>query len=110
MDAFKSSINLYFYDATISSYESELMLTAVLSCLFNSLNQMLRRNGGKIALLETMKEFFLAADETVDGGVTLESDHLSNHLYSSNMDAFNFLLLCDSFRETASIRVLAGSR
>uniref|UniRef100_A0A8V0ZND7 Coatomer subunit zeta n=1 Tax=Gallus gallus TaxID=9031 RepID=A0A8V0ZND7_CHICK len=38
---YKSSIDLYFY-VIGSSHENELMLTAVLNCLFDSLSQMLR--------------------------------------------------------------------
>uniref|UniRef100_A0A8C0T867 Coatomer subunit zeta n=1 Tax=Canis lupus familiaris TaxID=9615 RepID=A0A8C0T867_CANLF len=69
---YKSSIDLYFY-VIGSSYENELMLMAVLNCLFDSLSQMLRKNVEKRALLENM-ELFLAVDEIVDGGVILESD------------------------------------
>uniref|UniRef100_A0A2R9B043 Coatomer subunit zeta n=1 Tax=Pan paniscus TaxID=9597 RepID=A0A2R9B043_PANPA len=91
---YKSSIDLYFY-VIGSSYENELMLMAVLSCLFDSLSQMLRtgstqagglhesssrqawatqKNVEKRALLENMEGLFLAVDEIVDGGVILESD------------------------------------
>uniref|UniRef100_G1KG78 Coatomer subunit zeta n=1 Tax=Anolis carolinensis TaxID=28377 RepID=G1KG78_ANOCA len=70
---YKSSIDLYFY-VIGSSYENELMLMAVLNCLFDSLSQMLRKNVEKRALLENMEGLFLAADEIVDGGVILESD------------------------------------
>ncbi|KAF6118086.1 COPI coat complex subunit zeta 1 [Phyllostomus discolor] len=94
---YKSSIDLYFY-VIGSSYENELMLMAVLNCLFDSLSQMLssvrvlstlkmlswtsffmleRRKGKNVekrALLENMEGLFLAVDEIVDGGVILESD------------------------------------
>ncbi|KAM9265011.1 coatomer subunit zeta-1 [Morus bassanus] len=70
---YKSSIDLYFY-VIGSSHENELMLTAVLNCLFDSLSQMLRKNVEKRALLENMEGLFLAVDEIVDGGVVLESD------------------------------------
>ncbi|XP_061871542.1 coatomer subunit zeta-1 isoform X2 [Colius striatus] len=70
---YKSSIDLYFY-VIGSSYENELMLTAVLNCLFDSLSQMLRKNVEKRVLLENMEGLFLAMDEIVDGGVVLESD------------------------------------
>ncbi|NWS65230.1 COPZ1 protein, partial [Chunga burmeisteri] len=87
---YKSSIDLYFY-VIGSSHENELMLTAVLNCLFDSLSQMLRYDGSwggthgswggpprknveKRALLENMEGLFLAVDEIVDGGVVLESD------------------------------------
>ncbi|EMP30241.1 Coatomer subunit zeta-1 [Chelonia mydas] len=74
---YKSSIDLYFY-VIGSSYENELMLMAVLNCLFDSLSQMLRKNVEKRALLENMEGLFLAVDEIVDGErapvVILESD------------------------------------
>ncbi|XP_075757768.1 coatomer subunit zeta-1 [Pelodiscus sinensis] len=70
---YKSSIDLYFY-VIGSSYENELMLMAVLNCLFDSLSQMLRKNVEKRALLDNMEGLFLAVDEIVDGGVILESD------------------------------------
>nr|XP_059886975.1 coatomer subunit zeta-1-like [Delphinus delphis] len=70
---YKSSIDLYFY-VICSSCENELMLMAVLNCLFDSLSQTLRKNVEKRALLENMEGLFLAVDEIVDGGVILESD------------------------------------
>nr|XP_032648614.1 coatomer subunit zeta-1-like [Chelonoidis abingdonii] len=70
---YKSSIDLYFY-VVGSSYENELMLMAVLNCLFDSLSQILRKNVEKRVLLENMEGLFLAVDEIVDGGVILESD------------------------------------
>uniref|UniRef100_G1PTJ5 Coatomer subunit zeta n=1 Tax=Myotis lucifugus TaxID=59463 RepID=G1PTJ5_MYOLU len=72
---YKSSIDLYFY-VIGSSYENELMLMAVLNCLFDSLSQMLRTQEKcrEATLLENMEGLFLAVDEIVDGGVILESD------------------------------------
>ncbi|XP_064408465.1 coatomer subunit zeta-1 isoform X1 [Latimeria chalumnae] len=70
---YKSNIDLYFY-VIGSSHENELMLMAVLNCLFDSLSQMLRKNVEKRALMENMEGLFLAVDEIVDGGVILESD------------------------------------
>uniref|UniRef100_A0A7N4PS16 Coatomer subunit zeta n=1 Tax=Sarcophilus harrisii TaxID=9305 RepID=A0A7N4PS16_SARHA len=67
---YKGSIDLYFY-VIGSSYENELMLMAVLNCLFDSLSQMLRKNVEKRALLENMEGLFLAVDEIVDGGVKM---------------------------------------
>eukprot|EP00069_Balaena_mysticetus_P010431 bmy_20689T0 len=70
----KSSIDLYFYTIG-SSYENEMMLMAILNCLFfDSLSQMLRKNVEKRALLENMEGFFLVVDEIVDWGVILESN------------------------------------
>ncbi|CDQ59476.1 coatomer subunit zeta-1-like isoform X1 [Oncorhynchus nerka] len=70
---YKSNIDLFFY-VIGSSHENELMLMAVLNCLFDSLSQMLRKNVERRALLENMEGLFLAVDEIVDGGVILESD------------------------------------
>uniref|UniRef100_A0A4W3HC53 Coatomer subunit zeta n=1 Tax=Callorhinchus milii TaxID=7868 RepID=A0A4W3HC53_CALMI len=64
---YKSNIDLYFY-VIGSSHENELMLVAVLNCLFDSLSQMLRKNVEKRALLDNMEGLFLAIDEIVDGG------------------------------------------
>ncbi|XP_070585019.1 coatomer subunit zeta-2 isoform X1 [Erythrolamprus reginae] len=70
---YKSSIDLFFY-VVGSSHENELMLMSVLSCLFESLNHMLRKNVEKRILIENMDGVFLVVDEIVDGGVIMESD------------------------------------
>ncbi|XP_068386345.1 coatomer subunit zeta-2 isoform X1 [Eschrichtius robustus] len=89
---YKSSIDLFLY-VVGSSYENELMLMSVLTCLFESLNHVLRQGPGfswpwggsravsafrknveKRWLLENMDGAFLVLDEIVDGGVILESD------------------------------------
>ncbi|XP_056090627.1 coatomer subunit zeta-2 isoform X2 [Rhinichthys klamathensis goyatoka] len=70
---YKSSIDLFFY-VVGSAQENELMLMAVLNCLFESLNQMLRKNVEKRTLLDNMDGVFLVVDEIIDGGVILESD------------------------------------
>ncbi|KAK2505547.1 hypothetical protein MC885_019911 [Smutsia gigantea] len=70
---YKSSIDLFLY-VVGSSHENELMLMSVLTCLFASLNHMLRKNMEKRWLLENMDGAFLVLDEIVDGGVILESD------------------------------------
>ncbi|TFK10647.1 membrane-bound transcription factor site-2 protease [Platysternon megacephalum] len=70
---YKSSIDLFFY-VVGSSQENELMLVAVLTCLFDSLNHMLRKNVEKRSLLDNLDGVFLVVDEIVDGGVILESD------------------------------------
>ncbi|XP_075767279.1 coatomer subunit zeta-2 isoform X2 [Pelodiscus sinensis] len=70
---YKSSIDLFFY-VVGSSQENELMLVAVLTCLFDSLNHMLRKNVEKRSLLDNLDGAFLVVDEIVDGGVILESD------------------------------------
>ncbi|KAK6303276.1 coatomer subunit zeta-1-like [Coregonus clupeaformis] len=70
---YKNNIDIFFY-VIGSSHENELMLMAVLNCLFDSLSQMLRKNVERRSLLENMEGLFLAVDEIVDGGVILESD------------------------------------
>ncbi|KAM3822300.1 coatomer subunit zeta-2 isoform 1-T2 [Vipera latastei] len=70
---YKSSIDLFFY-VVGSSHENELMLMSVLSCLFESLSHMLRKNVEKRILIDNMDGVFLVVDEIVDGGVIMESD------------------------------------
>nr|XP_040126445.1 coatomer subunit zeta-2 [Ictidomys tridecemlineatus] len=70
---YKSSIDLFLY-VVGSSHENELMLMSVLTCLFESLSHILRKNVEKRWLLENMDGAFLVLDEIVDGGVILESD------------------------------------
>ncbi|XP_051894719.1 coatomer subunit zeta-1-like [Pristis pectinata] len=70
---YKSSVDLYFYIVG-SPQENELMLMAVLNCLFDSVSQMLRKNVEKKSLMENMDGVMLITDEIVDGGVILESD------------------------------------
>ncbi|XP_043911240.1 coatomer subunit zeta-2 isoform X2 [Protopterus annectens] len=70
---YKSSVDLFFY-VVGSSDENELMLMAVLNCLFESFNLMLRKNVEKRYLLDNLDGAFLLVDEIIDGGVILESD------------------------------------
>ncbi|XP_068920423.1 coatomer subunit zeta-2 isoform X6 [Petaurus breviceps papuanus] len=70
---YKSSIDLFLY-VVGSSQENELMLMSVLTCLFDSLNHVLRRNIEKHSFVENMDGAFLVVDEIVDGGVILEND------------------------------------
>ncbi|XP_057203165.1 coatomer subunit zeta-2 isoform X2 [Triplophysa rosa] len=70
---YKSSVDLFFY-VVGSPQENELMLMAVLNCLFDSLSQMLRKSVEKRTLLDNMDGVFLVVDEIIDGGVILESD------------------------------------
>uniref|UniRef100_F6PKG1 Coatomer subunit zeta n=1 Tax=Monodelphis domestica TaxID=13616 RepID=F6PKG1_MONDO len=59
---YKSSIDLFLY-VVGSSQENELMLMSVLTCLFDSLNHVLRRNIEKRSLVENMDGAFLVVDE-----------------------------------------------
>ncbi|XP_012697317.2 coatomer subunit zeta-2 isoform X2 [Clupea harengus] len=70
---YKSSIDLFLY-VVGSAQENELMLMAVLNCLFESLSQILRKNVERRCLLDNMDGVFLVVDEIIDGGVILESD------------------------------------
>ncbi|XP_036307260.1 coatomer subunit zeta-2 isoform X2 [Pipistrellus kuhlii] len=65
---YKSSIDLFLY-VVGSSQENELMLMSVLTCLYESLNHVLRKNMEKRWLLENMDGAFLVLDEIVDGGL-----------------------------------------
>ncbi|XP_075998981.1 coatomer subunit zeta-2 isoform X2 [Genypterus blacodes] len=70
---YKSSIDLFLY-VVGSAQENELMLMSVLTCLFDSLSQILRKNVERRCLLDNMDGVFLVVDEIIDGGVILESD------------------------------------
>ncbi|XP_067088592.1 coatomer subunit zeta-1-like [Osmerus mordax] len=77
---YKSSIDLFFY--VVGSVQekrgeqgrADLMLMAVLNCLFESLSHILRKNVERRCLLDNMEGVFLVVDEIIDGGVILESD------------------------------------
>ncbi|XP_019062460.2 coatomer subunit zeta-2 [Fukomys damarensis] len=70
---YKSNVDLFLY-VVGSSQENELMLMSVLTCLFESLSHILRRDLEKQWLLENLDGAFLVLDEVVDGGVIMESD------------------------------------
>ena len=67
--------------ASISSFTSwdprqknGLILASVLNCLYESVNQILRKNVEKRTLLECLDVVILAVDEICDGGIILEAD------------------------------------
>uniref|UniRef100_A0A8D2DGB7 Coatomer subunit zeta n=1 Tax=Sciurus vulgaris TaxID=55149 RepID=A0A8D2DGB7_SCIVU len=104
---YKSSIDLFLY-VVGSSHENELMLMSVLTCLFESLSHMLRKNVEKRWLLENMDGAFLVLDEIVDGGVILESDP-QQVIQKVNFRADDSSLTEQSVTQTASFpRSLAG--
>ncbi|KAL3836026.1 hypothetical protein ACJMK2_021479 [Sinanodonta woodiana] len=70
---YKSNVDLFFY-VVGSSLENELILASVLNALYETINQILRRNVEKRVLLENMDTVFLAVDEICDGGIILDSD------------------------------------
>ena len=47
---------------------------SVLNCVYETINQILRKNVEKRALFENMEAAMLALDEICDGGIILESD------------------------------------
>ncbi|XP_023212663.1 coatomer subunit zeta-1-like [Centruroides sculpturatus] len=70
---YRSSVDLYFY-VMGSCHENELILASVLNCLYDSVNQILRKNVEKHTLLENLDIIMLALDEICDGGILLEAD------------------------------------
>jgi hypothetical protein len=70
---YRSSIDLFFY-VVGSSSENEIMLTSVLSCLFESISQILRKQVEKRYLLDYLDAAFLSVDEICDNGILLETD------------------------------------
>ncbi|XP_074782913.1 coatomer subunit zeta-2 isoform X2 [Athene noctua] len=63
----RSSVDLFFY-VVGGCQENELMLSAVLACLLDTLGHLLRREVEKRWLLDNMEGTFLVVDEIVDGG------------------------------------------
>ena len=73
---YKSNVDLFFY-VMGGGHENELMLMAVLNCLYDSLNQILRKNVEKRSLCDNMDVVMLVLDEICDGGVVMESEAAS---------------------------------
>jgi len=70
---YKSNVDLYFY-VIGSAQENEMMLQAVLNCLYDSVSSILRKNVEKRTLLDSLDIVMLAFDEICDGGIPLEMD------------------------------------
>ncbi|CAM2713992.1 unnamed protein product [Rotaria socialis] len=70
---YRNNVDLLFY-VLGSTNENELMLNSVLTCLFESLSTMLRKNVEKKVLCENLDLIMLAVDEICDEGIILESD------------------------------------
>lgn len=73
---YRSNVDLFFY-VLGSSNENALILSSVLNCLFESINQICRKNVEKRALFDNLDVVMLAIDEICDGGIILEVDPLS---------------------------------
>ena len=61
--------------------ENELLLMAVLDCLFNSVSGILRKNVDKKSLCDNMEVVMLAMDEMLDNGMIMESDPQQVNIY-----------------------------
>lgn len=70
---YRSNVDLYFY-VIGSTSANEIMLNSVLTCLFDSISQILRKNIEKKYLLDYLDAVFLAIDEICDNGILLETD------------------------------------
>ncbi|KAK8773688.1 hypothetical protein V5799_011778 [Amblyomma americanum] len=73
---YRSNVDLFFY-VMGSSHENELILCSALNCLYDSINQILRKNVEKKVLLDNLDIIMLAVDEICDGGIILEADPTS---------------------------------
>jgi hypothetical protein len=70
---YRSNVDLYFY--VIGSVSSnEIMLNSVLTCLYDSISQILRKNVEKKFLLDYLDAVFLSIDEICDNGILMETD------------------------------------
>ncbi|XP_053646197.1 coatomer subunit zeta-1 isoform X2 [Cherax quadricarinatus] len=70
---YRSNVDLFFYVMGLS-HENELILVSVLSCLYDAVSAILRKNVEKRTLLDNLDIIMLALDEICDGGVPLETD------------------------------------
>ncbi|CAF1095095.1 unnamed protein product, partial [Didymodactylos carnosus] len=70
---YRNNVDLLFY-VMGSTNENELMLSAVLSCLFESLSTMLRKNVEKRHVYDNLDLVMLTIDEICDEGIILEAD------------------------------------
>jgi hypothetical protein len=70
---YRSNIDLFFY-VVGSTSQNEIMLVSVLNCLYDALNQILRKNIEKRYLLDYLDAAFLSIDEICDHGILMETD------------------------------------
>jgi len=68
---YRSNVDLYFY-VMGDTQENELILVNVLTCLYDAVSQILRKNVEKRYLLDNLDVVMLAVDEICDGGVIME--------------------------------------
>jgi coatomer subunit zeta len=65
---YKNNLDVFYYVVGTTS-ENEIMLVSVLNCLFDSLNQIFRKNTEKKFLTENLDSVFLSIDEICDNGI-----------------------------------------
>ena len=70
---YRSNVDLFFY-VIGSTSANEIMLNSVLTCLYDSIGQILRKNVEKKFLLDYLDAVFLSIDEICDNGILLETD------------------------------------
>ncbi|CAI5443543.1 unnamed protein product [Caenorhabditis angaria] len=70
---YRTNVDLYFY-VLGSTRENELILESVLTCLYDSVSTVLRKNVEKKALIDAMDTAMLIIDEICDEGIILETD------------------------------------
>jgi len=73
---YKSSVDLFFY-VMGSSNENGLILLNVLTCFYDAIYQILRKNVEKRYLMDNLDVIILALDEICDRGIILENDSAS---------------------------------
>lgn len=56
------------FNLTYQLYTSQLILVSVLSCLYDAVSAILRKNVEKRMLLDNLEIIMLAIDEICDGG------------------------------------------
>lgn len=70
---YKNNLDLFYY-VVGSTDQNEIMLTSVLTCMFDSLNQAFRKNMDRKHFLDNLDSVFLAVDEICMNGILLETD------------------------------------
>jgi hypothetical protein len=70
---YKNNLDLFYYVVGATT-ANEIMLTSVLTCLFDSLSQIFRKNMERKYFLDNLDSVFLAVDEICMNGILLETD------------------------------------
>ena len=70
---YRNHMDVFFY-VVGSVNQNEIMLSSVLNCLFDSLNQILRKSVEKKSLYDNLDAVLLTVDELCDNGILLETE------------------------------------